>query len=167
MQNRTTPRLERLMGAFQRFARTVVRTSGHPAAFGLAIGAIVVWLVTGRFSRFSSTWVMVIDTAANITTFLMIFLIRNAQNRESETVQLKLDELIRATKSAHNSLLDIEQLSEAELGQIKAGFERLARKARQEPDAAPATVPPAETGIAQAVIAPVAAVFPPPKEFVL
>ena len=74
-----------------------------------------------------------IDTIANIITFLMIFLIRNAQNRESEAVQLKLDELIRATKAAHNSLLDIEELSEEDLDRIKARFERLARKARQEP----------------------------------
>ena len=65
----------------------------------------------------------------------MIFLIRNAQNRESEAVQLKLDELILATKEAHNSLLDIEELSEADLDRIKARFERLARKARDETDA--------------------------------
>ena len=74
-----------------------------------------------------------INTVANIITFLMIFLIRNAQNRESEAVQLKLDELIRATKTAHNALLDIEELSEEDLDKIKARFERLARMARKEP----------------------------------
>lgn len=82
---------------------------------------------------------LVIDTVANIITFLMIFLIRNAQNRESEAVQLKLDELIRATKEARNTLLDIEELSETELDQIKARFERLARKARVEAGAAETT----------------------------
>ena len=74
----------------------------------------------------------------------MIFLIRNAQNRESEAVQLKLDELIRATKAAHNSLLDIEELSEAQLDQIKARFERLARKAREEPEPDQELRPPEE-----------------------
>jgi low affinity Fe/Cu permease len=137
MKTNGRPKLERLMGArllgsFQKFARTVVRASGHPAAFVVAIGIIFVWLLTGPFFHFNNTWLLVIDTVGNIITFLMIFLIRNAQNRESEAVQLKLDELIRATKAAHNSLLDIEELSETELDQIKARFERLARKAREE-----------------------------------
>jgi low affinity Fe/Cu permease len=137
MKNNGKPKLERLVGArllgsFQKFARTVVRTSGHPMAFGLAIGIIVIWALTGPLFRFGNTWLLVINTVANIITFLMIFLIRNAQNRESEAVQLKLDELIRATKAATNSLLDIEELSEDELDRIKARFERLARKARDE-----------------------------------
>jgi low affinity Fe/Cu permease len=122
----------RLLGGFQKFARMVVRSSGHPMAFGLALGIILIWLLTGPFFHFSNTWLLVIDTVGNIITFLMIFLIRNAQNRESEAVQLKLDELIRATKEAHNSLLDIEELSETDLDRIKARFERLARKARDE-----------------------------------
>jgi low affinity Fe/Cu permease len=122
----------RLLGGFQIFARTVVRTSGHPLAFGLALGIILIWLLTGPLFHFGNTWLLVIDTVGNIITFLMIFLIRSAQNRESEAVQLKLDELIRATKEAHNSLLDIEELSEAELDRIKARFERLARNARDE-----------------------------------
>ena len=126
----------RLLGGFQKFARTVVHSSGHPMAFGVAIVIIVLWLLTGPVFRFGNTWLLVIDTVANIITFLMIFLIRNAQNRESEAVQLKLDELIRATKSAHNSLLDIEELSEEELNRIKARFERLARAARNESDGA-------------------------------
>ena len=137
MKTNDTPKLERpvsarLLGGFQRFCRMVTRTSGHPTAFGLAIAIIVIWALTGPFYRFSNTWLLVIDTIANIITFLMIFLIRNAQNRESEAVQLKLDELIRATKLAQNSLLDIEELSEEELDRIKARFERLARKARKE-----------------------------------
>jgi low affinity Fe/Cu permease len=137
MKNNGRPKLERLMGArllggFQKFARTIVRTSGHPMAFGLATGIVVVWALTGPWFRFGNTWLLVINTVTNIVTFLMIFLIRNAQNRESEAVQLKLDELIRSTKAATNSLLDIEELSEEELDQIKARFERLARKARNE-----------------------------------
>ena len=137
MKNNGRPKLERLVGArllggFQKFARTVVRTSGHPMAFGLAIGVIVIWALTGPLFRFDNTWLLVINTVATIITFLMIFLIRNAQNRESEAVQLKLDELIRATKAAQNTLLDIEELSEEDLDRIKARFERLARKARDE-----------------------------------
>jgi low affinity Fe/Cu permease len=137
MKNNGRPKLERLVGArllggFQKFARTVVRTSGHPMAFGLAIGIIVIWALTGPLFRYSNAWLLVINTVASIITFLMIFLIRNAQNRESEAVQLKLDELIRATKEAQNTLLDIEELSEEDLDRIKARFERLARKARDE-----------------------------------
>ena len=137
MKPDSTPKLERsvgarLLGSFHKFARTVVRMSGHPMAFGLAIGVIVLWLLTGPSFHFGNTWLLVIDTVANIITFLMIFLIRNAQNRESEAVQLKLDELIRATKTAHNALLDIEELCEEDLDKIKARFERLARMARKE-----------------------------------
>jgi low affinity Fe/Cu permease len=137
MKNNGRPKLERLVGArllggFQKFARAVVRTSGHPMAFGFAIGIIVIWALTGPLFRYSNAWLLVINTVASIITFLMIFLIRNAQNREGEAVQLKLDELIRATKEAQNTLLDIEELSEEDLDRIKARFERLARKARDE-----------------------------------
>jgi low affinity Fe/Cu permease len=137
MKNNGRPKLERLVsarlrGGFQKFARTVVRTSGHPMAFAIAIGTIVIWALTGPWFRFGNTWLLVINTVASISTFLMIFLVRNAQNRESEAVQLKLDELIRATKEARNTLLDIEELSEEELDRIKARFERLAQKAREE-----------------------------------
>src|ERR1035437_4055672 len=137
MKDNGRPKLERLVGArllggFQKFARTVVRTSGHPMAFAIALGTIVIWALTGPLFRFGNTWLLVINTVANIITFLMIFLVRSAQNRESEAVQLKLDELIQATKEARNTLLDIEELSEAELDRIKARFERLARKAREE-----------------------------------
>ncbi len=137
-RQRTTARL---LGGFQKFARTVVVASGHPLAFGLAICVIVIWALTGPWFHYGSTWLLVIDTVANIITFLMIFLIRNAQNRESEAVQLKLDELIRATKAAHNSLLDIEELTEEELDRIKARFGRLARIARDEPEATQTTPP--------------------------
>jgi low affinity Fe/Cu permease len=121
-----------LLGGFQKFAQTVVRTSGHPLAFTIAIGIIVIWGLSGPFFHFGNTWLLVIDTIGNLITFLMIFLIRNAQNRESAAVQLKLDELIRATKAAQNAFLDIEELSEEDLGRIRTRFERLARTARKE-----------------------------------
>ena len=137
MKNNGEPKLARLargrlLGGFQRFARTVVRTSGLPSAFAIAIGVVVLWALTGPWFRFGNTWLLVINTVASIITFLMIFLVRNAQNRESEAVQLKLDELIRATKEARNTLLDIEELSKEELDRIKERFERLARRAREE-----------------------------------
>ena len=125
----------RLLGGFQKFARIVVIKSGHPMAFAIAVGTIVVWALTGPLFHFGNTWLLVINTVASIITFLMIFLVRSAQNRESEAVQLKLDELIRATKEARNTLLDIEELSEAELDRIKSRFEVLARKAREESSA--------------------------------
>jgi low affinity Fe/Cu permease len=140
MKNHGKPKLERrvgvrLLGGFQNFARTVVQTSGHPMAFTLAIGTVVIWALTGPLFRFGNTWLLVINTVASIITFLMIFLIRSAQNRESEAVQLKLDELIRATKAAQNTLLDIEELSVEDLDRIKARFERLARTAREDSSA--------------------------------
>src|ERR1700691_542285 len=126
------PMLGPLLGGFQKFARTVVRSSGHPMAFVVAIGTIVIWALTGPLFGYGNTWLLVINTVTNIITFLMIFLIRNAQNRESEAVQLKLDELIRATKAAQNTLLDIEELSEEDLDRIKTRYELLARTAREE-----------------------------------
>ena len=131
----------RLVGGFQKFARTVVRSSGHPMAFGLAMATVVIWALAGPFFFFGNTWLLVINTITNIVTFLMIFLIRNAQNRESEAVQLKLDELIRATKTAHNALLDIEELSEEDLDRIKTRFELLARAAREESAVGPGIAP--------------------------
>jgi low affinity Fe/Cu permease len=119
------------VGVFQRFARSSSRATGHPLAFGLAMSAIVLWAVLGPAFAFSNTWQLVINTATTIVTFLMVFLIQNTQNRDSEAMQLKLDELIRATEDAHNAVLDIEELSEIELDQIKLHYEELARQARE------------------------------------
>jgi low affinity Fe/Cu permease len=119
-------------GVFHRFARVGARAAGHPIGFGIAISTIVIWAVLGFVFHFSDTWQLVINTATTIVTFLMVFLIQNSQNRDSEAIQLKLDEIIRSTKSAHNALLDIEELSESELDQIKVGYERLAKDALAE-----------------------------------
>src|SRR5581483_8347252 len=117
---------------FGRFARASVRFTGHPAAFGLAVFVIFMWALTGPIFGFSDTWQLVINTATTIVTFLMVFLLQNAQNRDSEAIQLKLAELIRASEAAHNALLDVENVSESELEQIKARYGRLARKARND-----------------------------------
>ncbi|HXE41890.1 MAG TPA: low affinity iron permease family protein, partial [Candidatus Baltobacteraceae bacterium] len=90
---------------------------------------IVAWLVSGPIFHFSDTWQLVINTATTIITFLMVFLIQNTQNRDSEAMQIKLDELIRATKNAHTVVLDIEELSEEELDRLKGCYQELAREA--------------------------------------
>jgi low affinity Fe/Cu permease len=98
----------------------------------LAVAVIFVWGVTGPFFGFSDTWQLVINTGTTIVTFLMVFLIQNTQNRDTEALQVKLDELIRATKEADDCLLDLEELDDAELDRIRASYEALAEKAREE-----------------------------------
>src|SRR6266545_1136133 len=90
---------------------------------------IVVWGVTGPIFKFSDTWQLVINTGTTIVTFLMVFLIQNTQNRDAEAMQVKLDELLRATRGAHNAVLDIEELSESELDVIKKCYSDLAKRA--------------------------------------
>jgi low affinity Fe/Cu permease len=117
---------------FTRFARWTSRATGHPATFVAAVLITIVWALTGPIFGFSDTWQLVINTGTTIVTFLMVFLIQNTQNRDSEALQLKLDELIRATNGAHNGLLDLEELTEDDLNRIKACYESLARKARED-----------------------------------
>ena len=124
---------------FSRFAKRIARESGHPIAFALAAFVIVAWIVTGPIFGFSDTWQLVINTGTTIVTFLMVFLIQNTQNRDSEAMQLKLDEIIRSLEGAHNALLDIEELEEAELDRMRKRYIDLARRARErlghgEPD---------------------------------
>jgi low affinity Fe/Cu permease len=105
----------------RRFSAIATRTailSGRPLAFGLAAGFVLAWLATGPVFHFSDTWQLVMNTASSIVTFLMVFLIQNAQNRESAALQMKLDELIRVT-DARNRLIGVEKLSELELDSIK------------------------------------------------
>jgi low affinity Fe/Cu permease len=96
----------------------------------MAVSIILVWAVMGPMFGFSDTWQLVINTGTTIITFLMVFLIQNTQNRDSEALQVKLDELIRATHGAQNALLDLEELEEEELDRIKAGYEEMAERAR-------------------------------------
>lgn len=117
---------------FTRFAKATSRVTGRPVAFAVAVAALAVWAVSGPLFGFSDTWQLVINTGTTIITFLMVFLIQNTQNRDSEALHVKLDELIRATRGAHNALLDLEELEEEELDKIRADYERLAEKARGE-----------------------------------
>jgi low affinity Fe/Cu permease len=129
---------------FTRFANSAARATGHPWAFMLAVIVVAVWGITGPVFGFSDTWQLVINTGTTIITFLMVFLIQNTQNRDSAAIHLKLDELIRSHKQAHNSLIDLEQGDEEILGKLRERYGELAAKARREvgdaavPDAADA-----------------------------
>ena len=119
------------MGAgYRGLAKAVSRVCGKPGTFVLAAGVIGVWIVTGPLFGFSDTWQLVINTGTTIITFLMVFLIQNTQNRDTEAIQIKLDELIRATKGAHNALMDLEELEESQLNQFRARYAAMARGAR-------------------------------------
>lgn len=117
---------------FNIFAKGAARATGRPVAFMLALVTIVVWAITGPIFGFSDTWQLVINTSTTIVTFLMVFLIQNTQNRDSEAVQIKLDELIRATKGAHTALLDLEELDDQHLEKIKRCYEAIATKSRAQ-----------------------------------
>jgi low affinity Fe/Cu permease len=116
---------------FSDFARKTARAAGQPVVFALAAAVIVLWLITGPFFGFSDTWQLIINTGTTIVTFLMVFLIQNTQNRDSEAMHIKLDELIRAIDGAHNALLNLEDLGERELDRIRVDYTRLAEEARE------------------------------------
>src|SRR5919108_3410021 len=117
---------------FSRFAKWTARITGKPVTFMTAVSTIIVWAITGPIFGFSDTWQLVINTGTTIVTFLMVFLIQNTQNRDSAAVQLKLDEMIRASQGAHNALLDLEELEGEELDRLRAVYEGLARRARAD-----------------------------------
>jgi low affinity Fe/Cu permease len=111
-------------------AKSVARVAGRPITFTIALLTITVWLASGPIFGFSDTWQLVINTATTIVTFLMVFLIQNTQNRDTEAIHLKLDELIRVTQGAHNVMLDIEQMEEKTLDGLRVRYEALAMAAR-------------------------------------
>ena len=117
---------------YSQFAKRAAHFCGRPRVFTLAVGVIVVWVVSGPAFHFSDTWQLVINTGTTIITFLMVFLIQNTQNRDTEAIQVKLDELIRATKGAHNALLDLEELEEENLDAFRSKYQALAAVARAE-----------------------------------
>jgi low affinity Fe/Cu permease len=118
---------------FTRFAKRTAHATGRPAAFTIATSVVLVWACTGPLFGFSDTWQLVINTGTTIVTFLMVFLIQSTQNRDSEAIQVKLDEIIRAIGNAKNELLDLEELEEQDLDRIKEIYQEMARKARGEP----------------------------------
>ena len=116
---------------FGSLARSVSTVVGRPVAFSVAVLAVLVWAASGPLFHFSDTWQLIINTSTTIVTFLMVFVIQNTQNRDTAAIQIKLDELIRATQGAHNAILDLEQLDEKQLAAYLARYEALAAAARE------------------------------------
>jgi low affinity Fe/Cu permease len=111
---------------FARFARWVERQVGRSSTFLLAIAAVLLWGASGPIFGWSDTWQLVINTATTIVTFLMVFVIQNTQSRDTQAMQLKLDELIRVNAAARNSFINVEELSKADVERMKAAFAALA-----------------------------------------
>ena len=124
--------MARRKSPFTRFATAASRATGRPVTFALAVAIVAGWALTGPLFGFSDTWQLVINTSTTIITFLMVFLIQNTQNRDSEAMHVKMDELIRAMSGAHNALLDLEELEDAELDAMRDRYRKLAEKARSD-----------------------------------
>ncbi|MES2771757.1 MAG: low affinity iron permease family protein [Pseudomonadota bacterium] len=117
---------------YSRFAKAAAHFCGRPRVFSIAVSIIALWIISGPLFDFSDTWQLVINTGTTIVTFLMVFLIQNTQNRDTEAIQIKLDELIRATQGAHNALLDLEEIEEENLDAFRAKYQALASTARAD-----------------------------------
>ena len=111
---------------FARFARWVERQVGRSSTFVLAIAVVLLWAVSGPLFGWSDTWQLVINTGTTIVTFLMVFVIQNTQSRDTQAMQLKLDELIRVNEMARNSLINLEEMSDFDVERMKAAFAALA-----------------------------------------
>ena len=117
---------------FTRFAKAISRCAGRPSVFIIALATVVAWALTGPLFDYSNGWQLIINTSTTIITFLMVFLIQNTQNRDSEAIQIKLDELIRVSKGAQNALLNLEELEEEELDGIRQEYLQIAQAARND-----------------------------------
>lgn len=115
---------------FTKLSHTVAHWAGKPQTFGVALAIIIVWALSGPFFGFDDTWQLVINTSTTIVTFLMVFIIQNSQNRDTAAIQIKLDELINKMEGAREELLDLEELDEDKLEEMRQEFEAMARKAR-------------------------------------
>ncbi len=119
-------------GRFAHFAKAIAYATGRPWAFAAAVSTVLIWLVTGPLFQFSDTWQLVINTSTTIVTFIMVFLIQNTQNRDSQAMHLKMDELIRAVRGAHTAMIDLEELTDNELFHIKKRYSALAENGREQ-----------------------------------
>ena len=119
---------------FTRFTKLTAHASGQPRTFVLAVMLIAAWAITGPIFGFSDTWQLVVNTGTTIITFLMVFLIQSTQNRDTEALQIKLDELLRVTPGAHNILMNLEELEESDLARLHAMYIKLAERARRKAD---------------------------------
>ncbi len=121
-----------MFAGYANLAKRVAHYTGRSATFLLACLVIVIWLISGPLFAFSDTWQLVINTGTTIVTFLMVFLIQNTQNRDTEAIQIKLDELIRVTQGAHNALMALEELDERTIAEFRARYVELAALARRQ-----------------------------------
>jgi low affinity Fe/Cu permease len=117
---------------FSYLSRRIALVTGRPAVFMLALAAVLLWGITGPLFGYSDTWQLAINTSTTIITFLMVFLIQNTQNRDTSAIQLKLDELIRATRGAHNALLDLEEIEDELLDRYLKTYRALAAASRKK-----------------------------------
>jgi low affinity Fe/Cu permease len=120
-----------LRSAFSQAARQAARAMGHPLALFCAVALVVVWAFAGPHFHYSDTWQLVINTGTTIITFLMVFLIQNTQNRDTDAIQIKLNELIRAAEGAHNAVVALEDLDDDQLTRLREKYGRLAERARE------------------------------------
>lgn len=119
---------------FDKLAQSVARSAGRPLTFIIAVGLVVVWAISGPIFGYSDTWQLVINTSTTIVTFLMVFLIQNTQNRDTDALQVKIDELLRVTEGARLALLDLEEMKADDLERIKQGFVELGRRNKGKVD---------------------------------
>jgi len=117
---------------FEGFSHRVTHATGRPWAFLIALAVIIIWALTGPIFGFGDTWQLVINTGTTIVTFLMVFLIQQTQNKDSKAMELKLNELVAATKGASNRLIDVESLTEDDLDVIRGYYRQLADLARSD-----------------------------------
>ena len=124
--------MEKPLACFTEFSKWIAEVAGHPISFSLALLIIIVWGATGPLFDYSDTWQLLINTGTTIVTFLMVFLIQKTQNRDTQAIHLKLDELIRVTKGARNMMLDLEHMDDESLKRLRDIYERLGTQARGE-----------------------------------
>jgi low affinity Fe/Cu permease len=118
--------------ALGRLSYQATKATGTSLAFMLALAAVIIWLLTGPVFKYSDTWQLVINTGTTIITFLMVFLIQRAQNKDALAIHLKLNEIVAAMEGASNRLIDVEDLSEADIKALRAYYRRLIELARQD-----------------------------------
>ena len=118
--------------SWEKFARKATQWTGRPSAFAIAVAIIVVWLATGPIFHYSDTWQLVINTGTTVVTFLMVFLIQHAQNKDTRAIELKLNELVAAMPGASNRMIDVEALSEQELDTLHRFYRKLVTMSKKD-----------------------------------